>query len=145
MKGVGSLSRRHALATLAGALACFAGGGPLPARPAGATGNSMPLHARLATLFASPRSVHSVGSACLASRDAATALPGPLIEALMADPSTTSVSYETRRMIEAQIREDFAQGATITVDNWILSRTEAGLCARVACSGGHAAGTLRPS
>jgi hypothetical protein len=34
-----------------------------------------------------------------------------------------------RRRIDAQVRGDFVSGNTIRVDGWILSRTEARLCA----------------
>jgi hypothetical protein len=31
--------------------------------------------------------------------------------------------------LDAQVRDDFASGTTIALDGWVLSRTEARLCA----------------
>lgn len=35
---------------------------------------------------------------------------------------------ELRVQTKKRIREDFARGRTVTVDGWVLSRTEAALC-----------------
>jgi hypothetical protein len=34
-----------------------------------------------------------------------------------------------RRRLDAKVREDFASGTTVQLDGWVLSRTEARLCA----------------
>jgi hypothetical protein len=52
-------------------------------------------------------------------------------------PAAGKSDAALREHLETRIRQDFIDGATVTVDGWLLSRTEARLCALVALMQGQ--------
>ena len=89
----------------------------------------------LSDLFSNPRSAEAIGSRYLAQyphkRD-----PDALIAELDL-PSPESGRHDRASLksrINVSQRRDFAMGNTVIVDKWILSRTEANLCALIALS-----------
>lgn len=85
---------------------------------------------------------HAAGAARLGRRYLALAPaeadPGRLLHALSKDhadlaaASRTGADIEIRAILGRCRQRDFAAGNTVLVDGWILSRTEARLCALVA-------------
>jgi hypothetical protein len=90
--------------------------------------------ARLAGLLAHRDSARNLGRAALASLPGATA-PSSLAAAVLAGlpggaPKLDATSDDDlRALVAARVREDFEAGDTVQVDGWILSCTEARLCA----------------
>lgn len=111
--------------------AAVGGAGPGRAGPAGA--------AHLAHLFAADESARAVGRAYLcvtpAERDREA------LARLLADGEPARVgasrtrAAELRATIARRIRDDFAHGRTTVVDGWVLSLTEARVCALAALTG----------
>jgi len=129
-----AMLRRAFIATItAAATALFAG------RPSGAA-PPRPLHAdaaRLLEAFRQRESAAAVGRAYLATRPEerdAPRLAGAVSRDLRdggCDPATGDRA-DLRRAVSGRVRQDFADGRTVTVDGWVLSRTEARLCALAA-------------
>jgi hypothetical protein len=92
---------------------------------------TVPLSARLAQLFTDPRSAEIIGAAYLKAADAAEAAPERLIRAISDGEAAFATLPEIAKAIRARIRRDFAEGAVVIVDGWMLSRTEARLCALI--------------
>jgi hypothetical protein len=97
------------------------------------TGTRTPA-ARLAGLMAHRDSARSLGRAALGALPGATA-PSALAAAVLAGlpggaPKLDAASDDDlRALVAARVREDFESGETVQVDGWILSCTEARLCA----------------
>jgi hypothetical protein len=90
--------------------------------------------ARLAGLLAHRDSARSLGRAALGVLPGATApsaLAGAVLAGLPGDPSKLAAASDDdlRALVAARVREDFDAGDTVQVDGWILSCTEARLCA----------------
>jgi hypothetical protein len=88
---------------------------------------------RLARLFHHPESAIVVGRAYLRSAPTEADIDG-LVTALAAtlDRDVSSLAeHDLRAQIERRVLEDFTTGATLHLDGWILSRTEARLCGLV--------------
>jgi hypothetical protein len=122
MIGRRTLMRSGLFAALAPTLALVAG--PLAPRRAAAAGPT----ARLAGIFREPASARAIGRAYLrqAPEEADAARPLDLIHP--GDCAALSTT-ELRRAVAARQRADFAAGRTVLLDGWVLSRTEARLCA----------------
>jgi hypothetical protein len=90
--------------------------------------------ARLAGLLAHRDSARSLGRAALAALPGATTPPA-LAAAVLADLPRDAAMLaaasddDLRALVAARVREDFDSGDTVQVDGWILSCTEARLCA----------------
>ena len=90
--------------------------------------------ARLAGLLAHRDSARSLGRAALAALPGATA-PSALAAAVLAGlpggqaKLAAASDDELRALVGARVREDFEVEDTVQVDGWILSCTEARLCA----------------
>jgi hypothetical protein len=90
--------------------------------------------ARLAGLLAHRDSARSLGRAALAALPGATTPPA-LAAAVLADLPGDAAALaaasddDLRALVAARVREDFDSGDTVRVDGWILSCTEARLCA----------------
>jgi hypothetical protein len=90
--------------------------------------------ARLAGLLAHRDSARSLGRAALAALPGATtppALAAAVLADLPGDAATLAAAsdHDLRALVAARVREDFDSGDTVQVDGWILSCTEARLCA----------------
>jgi hypothetical protein len=82
----------------------------------------------LAALFRHPESARRIGEHLLARGTAALDRSAPLRLKLAATDSR-----EARRLaLRQQAMRDYAEGNIVLVDGWLLSRTEAQLCALVA-------------
>jgi hypothetical protein len=97
---------------------------------------------RLARLLPHADSAARIGRRYLegARREANAARLVALIGMVPADGETDAA---LRERMQARIGQDFIDGATVAVDGWLLSATEARLCALVSLSGdarpaGHA-------
>jgi hypothetical protein len=86
---------------------------------------------RLSGLFEDPHSAGVVGRRYLEERsgqvDTSSLLDEVLPRGIRARPEA-----EIRTLLAARIREDFANRTTVEVGGWVLSETEARLCALVA-------------
>jgi hypothetical protein len=97
------------------------------------TGTRTPA-ARLAGLLAHRDSARSLGRAALGALPGATAPPALAAAVLAGLPGgqaklATTSDDELRRLIAVRVREDFDSDDVVQVDGWILSCTEARLCA----------------
>jgi hypothetical protein len=82
----------------------------------------------LATLFRHPESARRIGEHLLARGAAPLDMAAPL-----RFDSTAGGDREARRSaLRQQAMQDYAAGNVVLVDGWVLSRTEAQLCALVA-------------
>ena len=103
---------------------------PLGSRPAGA-------EALLTGVFSRPASARAVGKRVLLAR-ADFADPGSLVDGLVErhpDLEAALMAGDETGLAQAlgrAVRHDFARGDTVLVDGWLLSHTEAALCA-LAC------------
>jgi hypothetical protein len=110
---------------LIAALALLAG--PLAPRRAAAAGPA----ARLVGIFREPASARAIGRAYL--RQAPEEADAARLLALIHPGDCAALSAsELRRAVAARQRADFAAGRTVLLDGWVLSRTEARLCALAA-------------
>ena len=128
-------TRRSINALVAGAAAwpcCQAGAQLMLAEP------NLPLQHALVSLFEDPRSACAIGVACLKSLPPAGNSPDGLASAISStagcNSETLTSRHATRRRIRDRVRSDFAEGAVLNVDGWILSVTEARLYALAALS-----------
>ncbi len=117
------LSRRHALAVLAGTLLPRLGW-PRRDLPAGDSWQS---------LVGNPQSGRTVGRAYLTSRSGRVD-PRALERLLLpADPQRAAWVLgdveRLRRHVRERIRSDFEAGRTVRVRGWVLAETEARVCA----------------
>jgi hypothetical protein len=83
-------------------------------------------------------SAHAIGAACLNSlpqeQRRGQQLASEILVAASCDTETVNSKEVVRHRIADQVRRDFARGATISVDGWLLSLTEARVYALVALS-----------
>jgi len=91
---------------------------------------------RLAGLIRNPQSARPIGRAylALAPREASSPrLAGLIVAGLGESPRAVDAAGddELRRLVAAGMVADFAQGRTVELDGWMLSRTEARLYALV--------------
>lgn len=92
--------------------------------------NKAPVHSEIAQLSDYPQSAFYLGQRILA--DHTVPLPREWqAGASMIIAKQTSVP-EKRKALAEQIHDDFMQGNTLVVDGWVLSKTEASLCALIA-------------
>jgi hypothetical protein len=89
---------------------------------------------RLRRLLRHPDSARAVGAAYRRTFPAEADPPkltGLLLSSLSLDEARLARQSDAslRALVVARMRNDFAAGHTATIDGWILSRTEARLCA----------------
>jgi hypothetical protein len=129
-----SISRRSLLLAAAGALSLSARPRPAAAAPAAATVR------RLAAFMRPQPSAAAIGRAYLAHFPE-EAEPSALTRRIVGDVASSEAALmrlDDRSLwnrLAARRRADFAEGRLATVDGWLLSRTEARLCALAAASG----------
>lgn len=101
-----------------------------PARAGASCGAD--LASRLASLIPHADSAARIGGRYLASAPA-EADAGLLVSSILGGEEHEAVGDAVlRRVISDSRQRDFVDGNTVSVDGWILSRTEARLCALVA-------------
>jgi hypothetical protein len=127
----GTFGRRRMLAILAASCAWFGVPGLRVLSGSGAA-DAAPLSPTLAGLFTDRCSAEAVGAAYLRSVDDAEARPEWLVRSILGDGPATMDQAELKRVIGTRIRRDFTENAVVMVDGWMLSRTEARLCALIA-------------
>ena len=94
-------------------------------------GTALRPHPLLST-FSDPRSAAFIGKAYLEGRHTeahAWELAKGLEEALKLYPNDSRQPDALRAAMQARQRDDFANGRTVNVAGWMLSQTEARLCA----------------
>ena len=96
----------------------------LTPRRAGAQGPA----ARLVGIFRHQESARAVGRAYLRLAPE-EADPARLLALIHPGDAAALAEAELRRAVAARQREDFACRRTVLLDGWVLSRTEARLCA----------------
>jgi hypothetical protein len=121
------------LAILASACAWVAGP-RLRTLPGIGSAEAAPLAPALAALFSDRRSAEAIGAAYLRSLDRTEVSTERLMRELAVDDASTMTPARLKRAIGARIRRDFAEGAVVTIDGWMLSQTEARLCGLVSRS-----------
>jgi hypothetical protein len=93
--------------------------------------------AMLLSVFEHRQSACAIGARCLKSLSPGQTAHG-LTEAIAAavglDAETLKTRPAVKRRIAHQVARDFAEGAVVNVDGWMLSLTEARLCALAALS-----------
>lgn len=120
-------TRRSLIAAIA---LCAAG----PARPLGKAAESPAALARLRNLARHPASARAVGAIYARANPAEAERPvlvGLLLRSLSLDEGRLDRESEAalRERLRARVRADFASGDIADTGGWILSRTEARLCA----------------
>ena len=137
MRLAGSMTRRAVLRLLAGLVLAgwFAPGWAV--RRLSAWSRPDPLAARLRSLFADPASATAVGQAYLRAvpDEADERHLMQLIIRQMPGGRAALAGHDAnawRASLRAMQRRDFAEGRTVRVEGWVLSRTEARLCALAA-------------
>lgn len=94
-----------------------------------------PFATRLNRLFSQERSARAIGERYLArvpDEADATILTARVAGDMQGYLRLASADTPTlRALLAAQQRDDFAHGRTVTIDGWVLSCTEARLCALV--------------
>ncbi len=114
------LSRRELMGLLAGAGGLLLVGPIEVLAPGGAPARTRVQAARLGVQFPHSYSVRVVGERYLQSQPEE------------ADPPRLLREIGSSRELEARIRDDFRHGRTTRLEEWVLSVTEARLCALVA-------------
>jgi hypothetical protein len=131
------LSRRSVNVFLAGAAAWSCYGAALPLAP-NELGVQRSLQHILLSLFENPRSAYAIGTACLKSlppnQSSLQQLTNAILTAAECDTKTMKTKQAVRYRIANRVRRDFAEGAVVNIDGWLLSLTEARLYALVALS-----------
>ena len=121
---MGQLSRRGLIAMAAGGCAMRFGALVPSSDAAGRLADAHLLFAACSDLKCS----EAIGMACLRALPAAETsrdvLASMIIQRTAPRTSDLNSSAEVRRLVRAQIREDFHTGAVKNVDGWILSLTE---------------------
>lgn len=134
MNGILRFSRRRFL-LLAGWVGASLGMPlPLQARPAAAPRSEAAR--RLVEALQAHGSRHAIGAAYL-RRHPEEHGTDALVDALLADhPALHTALHrervQLRSVLDAGVRRDYSHGHTTVVDGWVLSRTDARLCALVA-------------
>lgn len=92
----------------------------------------------LLSLFENLRSAYAIGAACLKalppSDSALQQLTNTIVASVERNAEVMSTRQAVRHCIEDWVRRDFANGAIVSVEGWLLSATEARLYALVALS-----------
>ncbi len=92
----------------------------------------------LCRLFENPRSAYAIGTACLKLFPLHARSPQLLADAIFATAECDTEAMKTkeaiRHRIANRVHRDFAEGAVVNVEGWLLSQTEARLYALVALS-----------
>jgi hypothetical protein len=129
------ITRRRLLAGAAAAAVPVALAPLRPWRAMVAVTDPPPLAARLPRLLAARDSARRLG------RQAAAAVGGPDVAAAVlaslpggARRAAGAGDDELRALISERVRADFAEEDTVTVRGWVLSRTEARMCALASLS-----------
>ena len=90
----------------------------------------------LISLFSDRRRVHAIAAAYLGTLARERASPAALTRAILGPMSISIAAGMTvpaiRRFIAERIQLDFLYGGIVCIDGWILSNTEACLCALAA-------------
>ena len=129
-----SMVTRRALLAMAAMVAFLAGRPALAADGLGGPRSLRSRSGRLTEIFGRRRSACAVGRAYLRQAPK-EADPEFLIGAICetdADLRRVLVhgdKFRLRKALRDRVRQDFADGRTVRVDGWLLSRTEARLCA----------------
>ena len=93
----------------------------------------------LISLFSDRRRVHAIAAAYLGTLARERASPAALTRAILGQMSISSAAAMTvpaiRRIIAARIQLDFLHDDIVCIDGWMLSKTEACLCALAATAG----------
>ncbi len=96
-------------------------------------GRAPPLAERLRVLSGDAWSTRIVGQAyaALYPHEAGAGLPELILSSLPPERRVTPMTDDRTLVasLAAGMREDFAQGRTVVIGGWLLSRTEARLCA----------------
>ena len=131
------LSRRSVNAFLAGAAAwpCKVAALQLaPNQPA----HPKSLHYIFLSLFENLRSAYAIGTACLKSlppnQCSLQQLTNAILAAAECDTETVKAKQALRHCIANRVRDDFAEGAVVSIEGWLLSQTEARLYALIVLS-----------
>jgi hypothetical protein len=131
-----AIARRHCMTGMLAAFALSSAGLFMWSRAQNAPNKLTPAHLALLTLLENPRDAYAIGVAYLRILS-----PDKRSADYLVKETLTSVSLAMRtprrlrmigRLVNEQIRRDFAEGAVVTVDRWILSVTEARLYALAA-------------
>jgi len=126
------LSRRSINALIAGAAAWPCSGAALPILP------TTTIKSLLLSILEKPGSAYAIGSAYLEllppHARAADHLTNAIVCAAECDTGTMKSTEALRKQISIRVRKDFAEGAVVIVAGWVLSETEAQLCALAALS-----------
>ena len=137
MSAPGSLRRREFLAGSGAVVAVLAA----PALAALLACERRPTLAQaLAGFYSEPASAARVGQAVLSAVPAEATIEA-VVAALAGDRRAeldalaASDPGGLRRLLREQHRRDFEDGRTVDIDGWVLSRTEARLCAVAALAG----------
>ena len=92
----------------------------------------------LLSLFGNPRRAYAIGVACLKAfppdQICAQQLSNAILARSACDGEAMKSQHTLRHRIATQVRQDFSEGAFVSVDGWLLSLTEARLYALVALS-----------
>lgn len=121
------IGRRSALAGAIAMIMTGAAADVAPARTAPAL-----LRSRLARMLGSRSGAFAIGNAYVALRPEETSperLASAIVKGRPFPPAGRDGDRDLRDFVRAAIRDDFARGATVTLDGWTLSVTEARLCA----------------
>ena len=126
------LSRRSINALIAGAAAWPCSGAASPIL------STMTIKRLLLSILEKPGSAYAIGSVYLESLPPHTFTADRLINAIVCaaecDTGTMKSTEALRKQISIRVRKDFSEGAVVIVAGWILSETEARLCALAALS-----------
>jgi hypothetical protein len=113
---------------------CASGAACLSGRlPSGPTAQST-LSSIVPEIFPDLASARAVGKAYLAAVKPAEQMPAELWRAILA-AHPLGRPPATRQQVASWVRRDFADAAMVSLDGWLLSRTEARLCALAALLG----------
>jgi hypothetical protein len=130
------IARRQCLTGMLAAFALSSAGLFMGLRAQNAPNKLTPAHLALLTLLENPRDAYAIGLAYLRILS-----PDERSADYLVKETLTSVSLAMRRprrlraigrLVNERMRRDFAEGAVVTVDRWILSVTEARLYALAA-------------
>ncbi len=130
-------SRRSVNMLLAGA-AAWSCDGTAWQLPSSQFSDQKSLQLILLSLFENCRSAYAIGLACLKALPPNPSALQQLVNVMIASADCTAGVTKTkdvvRRCIDDRVRHDFAEGAVVNIDGWLLSSTEARLYALVALS-----------
>jgi hypothetical protein len=92
----------------------------------------------LSSLYSDLHSANAVGEACLRSlpesERRSSQLSKLILTSILGNKNTIKSKEALRQLVAEQVRSDFANGAVLSVDDWLLSLTEARVFALLALS-----------